>query len=127
MKKRAASAVVFNIQTKKFLIVKRADTKEEHPGLWEFPGGYVEEGETVRDAAIRELKEETDIVAEPIRTGEKGVYEELEVTPFLFAVDSNEVELSKEHTEFRWIEQSELEKFDTVAGVKKEMEALDIE
>lgn len=124
---RAASAVVFNIQTKKFLIVKRADTKQEHPDLWEFPGGYVEEDETPREAAIRELKEETGIISEPIRTGEKGVYEELEVTPFLFAVDSDEVELSREHNKFEWIEQSELSKFNTVPGIKKEMEALDIE
>ncbi|WP_414836969.1 NUDIX hydrolase [Candidatus Nanohalococcus occultus] len=127
MKERAASAVVFNIATKKFLVVKRADTKDEHPGQWEFPGGYVEENEEPIEAAARELKEETGIVSEPIRTGEKGVYEKLEVNPFLFAVDNEEVELSREHTEFKWIEKNELEKLDTVIGVKQEMEALDIQ
>jgi 8-oxo-dGTP diphosphatase len=37
-------------------------------GKWGFPGGVVELGETVHDAARRELAEETGIVAEPIAT-----------------------------------------------------------
>lgn len=35
-------------------------------GLWGFPGGHVERGETALNAAARELLEETGIVARPV-------------------------------------------------------------
>jgi len=45
------------------LIVQRA--QQPNQGRWGFPGGVVELGETVREGAMRELAEETGIVAEP--------------------------------------------------------------
>ncbi len=45
------------------LIVQRA--QQPNAGRWGFPGGVLELGETVRDGAMRELAEETGIVAEP--------------------------------------------------------------
>jgi len=36
-------------------------------GTWSFPGGHIEAGETVMDAACRELREETGIIIPPDR------------------------------------------------------------
>ena len=41
-----------------------------HPGTWwELPGGGIEEGETYREAAVRELHEETGIAVGPEQVG----------------------------------------------------------
>jgi 8-oxo-dGTP diphosphatase len=57
----AALAVV--VEAGAVLLVRR--TNKPDAGRWGFPGGHVEPGETVFDAAARELREETTVIATP--------------------------------------------------------------
>jgi len=43
------------------LLAKRAPQRSAYPRLWSFPGGHVEENETLSDALVRELREEISI------------------------------------------------------------------
>jgi 8-oxo-dGTP diphosphatase len=56
----AVLAVV--LRDDKVLIVQRA--QQPNAGRWGFPGGVLELGETIAEGAMRELSEETGIVAE---------------------------------------------------------------
>ena len=53
---RAGVAVIIFNEENQVLLQKRADV-----GLWGIPSGHVEIGETVSQAAIREVKEETNL------------------------------------------------------------------
>ncbi|MEH6728945.1 MAG: NUDIX hydrolase, partial [Hyphomicrobiales bacterium] len=50
-------------QDDKVLLVKRAH--QPNKGLWALPGGKVDAGETIAEAALRELSEETNLQATP--------------------------------------------------------------
>ena len=58
-----AAAVV--VHAGSVLLVQRRN--EPDAGLWGYPGGKVDAGETVRAAAARELHEETGVIATPGR------------------------------------------------------------
>lgn len=60
MKRVHVAAAVILAEDCRILIAKRPDDKHQG-GLWEFPGGKVEEGEDVRVALARELEEELAI------------------------------------------------------------------
>ncbi len=57
-----AAAVMLRADGEEFLLAQRPEGKV-YAGYWEFPGGKVEPGESVRDALIRELQEELGITA----------------------------------------------------------------
>lgn len=58
----AASAAIFRDSS--VLLVKRG--KPPVSGLWSLPGGHIEPGEPAREAALREVTEETGVTAEII-------------------------------------------------------------
>ena len=96
------------------LIVKRNENDDLFPGAWEFPGGHLEDGETLKDGLKRELKEEIGFTTEfePIITHyydevkEKNgeLVHDLEID-FIINVDSSKinVKLSNEHCDYKWV------------------------
>jgi ADP-ribose pyrophosphatase YjhB (NUDIX family) len=64
-----ASAVLFRGEA--VLLIERGGGPSE--GLWSLPGGSIEAGETAEDAARREVREETGLIAHI--SGLAGVYD----------------------------------------------------
>ena len=94
----------------KYLILKRAKTKMyEH--LWQGVAGKIEEGEQAWEAAIRELKEETNLepimlfVADHISKFYEKYGDRINFVPvFGIEVDSEMISLSEEHSDFKWVD-----------------------
>lgn len=60
---RAAASMAV-IRSGSILLIQRGTG--EMRGLWSLPGGHIEPGERARDAARREVREETSIEADPV-------------------------------------------------------------
>lgn len=121
---RVATAVTFNHEKGKFLLLKRSEELDIHPGKWDFPSGRVEDEEP-KNTALRELKEETGLKGTVLRSGDsfhvKTQDGEFQVHPFLVKA-SGEVKLSREHKDFEWIETEELDEYETVEGLREDLE-----
>jgi len=93
----------------KFLLMKRNLNKiYEH--LWQGVAGKIEDGETASEAAVRELKEETGLdpvnmfVADHVSRFYEVHGDRVNLVPvFGMEVDSDEVMLSEEHVDFKWV------------------------
>jgi ADP-ribose pyrophosphatase YjhB (NUDIX family) len=104
------------IENNRVVLVKRA-----HPPLqaqWSIPGGVLEVGELVREAAVREAREETGLVVEPgellgvydrvLRDGEKRVQYHYVLIDFLCRRVAGELRAGGDAAEVRWFTREEL-------------------
>ena len=89
----------------RFLIGKRSTGK--FTGLWEFPGGKVEESETPEIALVREIKEEfgVDLVIKRVLVSIDHQYTDfiLNMDCYLCTVDSTDFDLN-DHSEITWFD-----------------------
>lgn len=100
------------IKDGKVLLMKRAG--EPFRGMWGIPGGFVEKGERVEEAALREVKEETGIETKVLRL--VGVYSDPDRDPrghvitvaFLLEQTGGELKGNEETQDVRFFEKDDI-------------------
>lgn len=89
------------------LLIRRAI--EPSKGLWVFPGGYMDIGETAEEAAVRETREEANLAVEALNL--LGVYTRLEpgVVVIVYTARAiGEASAGDEAAEVRWFARHEV-------------------
>nr|NQU90137.1 8-oxo-dGTP diphosphatase MutT [Bacteroidota bacterium] len=88
----------------KILAARRAHG-QHLAGMWEFPGGKIEPGETAEECIVREIMEELNILIRICKKLEPVEYDypekSIRLIPFVCATDNDEVVLV-DHSDFRW-------------------------
>jgi 8-oxo-dGTP diphosphatase len=119
----AVSAAIF--RDGRVLIVRRA--RPPAHGLYTLPGGGVELGETLEQAVIREVREETALAIEPIglagfrqaiaRDAAGRVERHFVILPFAARWIAGEVSLNEELPEAHWLAPQQLSGLQTTEGL----------
>ncbi len=119
----AVSAAIF--RQGRVLIVRRA--RPPAHGLFTLPGGGVELGETLEEAVIREVREETALGIETVglagyrqaiaRDAEGRVERHFVILPFAARWIDGEISLNEELAEGHWLEPAEISGLETTEGL----------
>jgi ADP-ribose pyrophosphatase YjhB (NUDIX family) len=119
----AVSAAI--VRDGKVLLVRRA--RNPALNLYTLPGGAVETGETLTDAVMREVREETALMIEPValaghrevivRDAQNRIERHFVIMCYAARWRSGEVVLNDELDDARWLPPSELAGLHTTEGL----------
>jgi dihydroneopterin triphosphate diphosphatase len=114
-----------------FLLLKRSPD-QYYPNLWQMVSGKIKENETAYNAALREIKEETDLtpekfwVAPTVNSFYSPNKDYICLLP-VFAAKINyncEIKISNEHTEYKWVKSDEAKQLLAWDGQRKSVDVI---
>jgi dATP pyrophosphohydrolase len=114
-----------------FLLLKRSEV-QPYPGLWQMVTGKIKSNEKAYQTALREIKEESGLVpvqlwvAPTVNSFYEPKDEYICLLPvFAARVESSEVKLSREHTEYQWVNKATAQKLLAWEGQRKAVQIIE--
>ena len=107
----SAKVIIFRPDGK-FLTLHRTETAPHHPLSWDFPGGIIDEGESIEEGASREIKEETGLeikTLELLNLHSRIIENKKLYIPLIYTTqtESEKIVISWEHDKFQWVTKDE--------------------
>ena len=116
------SVVIVVKEKDKILLIQRSKTDEWKPLHWSFPGGHIEKGETPFKAAKRELKEETNLDGIVTYAGvRRASNNKGKMYIYLCEKYTGELKLNYEHSDYKWMDNKEIDNTDNKTPHVKEI------
>jgi len=107
----------------KYLVLRRSEKNVTNKGKWQFPEGKIKFGEDIFKALKREVEEETNLVV--VNAKLIGIHSQvLKEAHGVFRLFRSvfkckvigKIKLSKEHSEYTWVNKKELDKLNFLEG-----------
>jgi len=114
------------VTNNRVLLLKRSPSKKYFPSKWAMVGATpLNQDDNMRAIALREIRDELGVKGEIIKEGKEIVksmkedkkLKEWHVFPFLARIDTKNVVLNEEHTQFVWVKPEEIDNY----GVPEEL------
>jgi 8-oxo-dGTP diphosphatase len=124
-KTQKIGVTAFILNGNKLLITRRSADESFLPGYYEMPGGIIEFGESPETALTREIKEETDLDIKIIKPYSTFSYisnkkHTIDIQFFVEPTsDLENIKLSSEHDEFKWVKKEEINNYKFSDQMKK--------
>ncbi len=115
----------------RYLLIQRSEPLPDGTGIkWDIPGGRINTDEPLKDALIREVKEEINVELSSdleLLEAQDVILPELDlhVVRLTYSTSLNEnIELGSEHKSFKWVTQQEALDLNTDPYLHKVLETL---
>jgi 8-oxo-dGTP diphosphatase len=111
----------------KYLVLKRSKREIAYPGMYTFPGGKIEDNDTVEETLIKEAEEEASLNLKPgkILLKDKSFIrpdgQTVKVFSYLCEVEnSDNIKISDDFTDYKWVSFEDLKNISHV-GIEDEL------